>query len=366
MTPEVLSALRRIVDELGADAGVLVRLSADGSAVVTSSTMAPAVRVGDDWADPGPLGGTGGGPQLVVEPERLAALVPTAARPVLGAPVTAALVAPVADTLSRLVLLYARSSPPPDVIGRLEAGSFARFALLAPLLDAQVQAEEAASRLRTVVAALDQAIVFTATGGGGASINVAAAQLLGLRPGWVDPAALTDALRALRDRAVDPVVLAAELDRILADPTASGARLGVDPARRAVAPEGDHPARRRRDRPRADLGVRRHLRRDGARRERAPGRSRPGRERAALPAARRERVGRGGARETPRAAWSGCPPRSPPPWAGRRPTWSGVRSATSSTPTTWPRSSPARSGSAVASPSPSRRDCAPREVTTAG
>ena len=146
--------------------------------------------------------------------------MPAAARLGLPAPVTAALVAPVADTMSRIVLLWVQSRLPPDVVGALESGAFDRFTLLAPVLDAQVQAEEAASRLRAVVSALDQAVVLTATGSGPASVNDAAAQLLGLPPGSVDTEVLSDAMRSLRDRAVDPAGLTAEADRLLATSTA--------------------------------------------------------------------------------------------------------------------------------------------------
>ena len=47
--------------------------------------------------------------------------------------------------MSRIVLLWAQSRRPPDVVGALESGAFDRFTLLAPVLDAQVQAEEAAA-----------------------------------------------------------------------------------------------------------------------------------------------------------------------------------------------------------------------------
>jgi PAS domain S-box-containing protein len=211
VTPEVLEALRQIVAEIGADAGVLVRLAPTGSGVVMSSTLSPAVTVGDIWGAPA---------ELAADPDRLAVLVPEAARPGFPAPVTAALVAPVAGTKSRIVLLWAQSRLPPDVVGALESGAFALFTLLAPVLDAQVQAEEAASRLRAVVSALDQAVVLTATGSGPASVNDAAAQLLGLPTGSIDTEVLSDAMRALRDRAVDPTGLTAETDRLLASSAA--------------------------------------------------------------------------------------------------------------------------------------------------
>ena len=219
MTPEVLAALRRIVDEVGADAGVLVRLAPSGAGVVTSSTLVPAVVVGDAWGAAGALEGAQVAPELALEPARLRDLVPPAAQAALPAPLTAALVAPLADTMSRIVLLWAQSSLPDDVVGQLGSGSFHRFSLLAPLLDAQVQAQEAASRLRAVVAALDQAVVLTATGSGVVEVNGAAAGLLGLRRNTLEPAELSVAMRALRGRAVDPASLDAEAERLLTSPT---------------------------------------------------------------------------------------------------------------------------------------------------
>jgi PAS domain S-box-containing protein len=219
MTPEVLGALRRMLDELDADAGVVVRLAPSGSGVVASSTL-PPVRIGDAWGPPGALGGEDGRPELVVEADRLAVIVPTAARLAMPDPVTAALVVPLAETMSCIVLLWATSMVPPDVLGKLESGAFRRFVLLAPLLDAQIQVQEAATRLWAVVAALGQAVVVTATGGGTATVNVAAGQLLGLRPGTVDATDLSDALDDLRGRATDPSALAVEAHRLLASPTA--------------------------------------------------------------------------------------------------------------------------------------------------
>ena len=105
------------------------------------------------------------------------------------------------------------------MVRRLQSGSFHRFSLLAPLLDAQVQAEEAASRLRAVVAALDQAVVFTGTGGAGVASTSRRRRCWGWRPCRPAPTA-RDALRALRDRAVHPAALAAETARLLLDPAA--------------------------------------------------------------------------------------------------------------------------------------------------
>ena len=82
-----------------------------------------------------------------------------------------------------------------------------------------MQAQEAASRLRTVVAALDQAVVLTATGSGVVEVNGAAAGLLGLRRNTLEPAELSVAMRALRGRAVDPASLDAEAERLLTSPT---------------------------------------------------------------------------------------------------------------------------------------------------
>ncbi len=220
MTPEVLDALRRIVAVVGADAGALLRMGASGTAVVASSTLAPHVTVGDAWGAPGVLRGRQDGPELVLDADRLSALVPTAARSALPAAVTAVLLAPLAETRSRLVLLWAQTPVPDDVIDEVESGSSRRLALLAPLLDAQVLAREAASRLNAVVAALDQAVVLTSAGGGTVEVNAAAEMLLGVRRESVDAGELSKAMRALRARAVDPAALEGEAERLLASPDA--------------------------------------------------------------------------------------------------------------------------------------------------
>ena len=218
MTPEVLDALRRIVAVVGADAGALVRLGASGTAVVTSSTLSPHVTVGDAWGALGALGDAQDGPELVLDADRLPDLVPTAARSALPAAVTAVLVAPLAETTLRLVLLWAQSPVPDDVIDEVEVGSSRRFTLLAPLLDAQVQAQEAASLLRAVVGSLEQAVVLTDTGNGTVGVNAAAAMLLGLQQESVGIGELSEAMRALRARAVDPVALEGEAERLLVSP----------------------------------------------------------------------------------------------------------------------------------------------------
>ncbi|MFN8158910.1 MAG: PAS domain S-box protein [Candidatus Nanopelagicales bacterium] len=218
MTPEVVAALRTIIAELGADAGFLVRVGPRGAAAVTSSTLKDAVDVGDPWGAPGALDAAG--LDVITDERDFAGLVPTAVRLRLDAPLSAVLVAPVAETQSRIVIVWASLPVPADARERLASGSFSRFVLLAPLLDAQVQAQEAARRLEAVVGSLDQAVVVVDDDAGWADVNAAAARLLGVPVGPVDPEQIASALRDLRARAVDQRALDEESERVLDDPHA--------------------------------------------------------------------------------------------------------------------------------------------------
>ena len=219
MTPEGVVALRRIVAELGADAGVLLRLTPSGACVVTSSTLGPELGVDDVWASPGSLSDTDLQPELVVDPDRLVRLVPAGVLRALGAEPSAALVAPLADTTLRIILLWTAAPPPLDIASAMESEAVHRFTELAPLFDAQARAHESATRLRAVASALDQAVVVTVAGDVLANVNAAAARLLGLPEGHVDGTALATAMRALRERAIDPDALGVEVARLRESPT---------------------------------------------------------------------------------------------------------------------------------------------------
>ena len=147
MTPEGVVALRRIVAELGADAGVLLRLTPSGACVVTSSTLGPELGVDDVWASPGSLSDTDLQPELVVDPDRLVRLVPAGVLRALGAEPSAALVAPLADTTLRIILLWTPAPPQLDIASAMESEAVHRFTELAPLFDAQARAHESATRL---------------------------------------------------------------------------------------------------------------------------------------------------------------------------------------------------------------------------
>ena len=220
MTPEVLAALRQIVAELGADAAVLLRLTGSGACVVVSSTLGPALRVDDLWGSAGLLGDPDLRPELVTDMDRLAQLVPAGVLQALAVEPTATLVAPVEGGTLRVVLCWRATPPPADVTSTLESEAMRRFTALAPLLDAQVRAHESATRLRAVVSALDQAVVVTVAGDIMANINAAAARLLGLPAGHVDGTTLATAMRALRERAVDPDALGVEVSLLRESPTA--------------------------------------------------------------------------------------------------------------------------------------------------
>ena len=220
MTPEVLAALGRVVAELGADAAVLLRLTGSGTCVVVSSTLGPALGVDDLWGSAGLLGDPDLRPELVTDMDRLAQLVPAGVLRALAVEPTATLVAPVEGGALRIVLHWRATPPPADVISTMESEAMRRFTALAPLLDAQVRAHESATRLRAVVSALDQAVVVTVAGDIVANINAAAARLLGLPAGHVDGTTLATAMRALRERAVDPDALGVEVSRLRESPTA--------------------------------------------------------------------------------------------------------------------------------------------------
>ncbi len=218
MTPEVVEALRTIVEELDADAGFLVRVGRLGNTAVTSSTLKEAIDVGDSWGAAGALDPAG--TEVVTDESEMAGLVPTAVRLALHAPLRAVLAAPVAETRSRIVLVWAAREVPVGARDRLASGSFSRFELLAPLLDAQVQAQEAARRLEAVVGSLDQAVIVVDADTGWTDVNAAAAQLLGVPAGAVDAEVLAHAMGRLRARAVEPAALEAEAERVLDDPHA--------------------------------------------------------------------------------------------------------------------------------------------------
>jgi PAS domain S-box-containing protein len=218
MTPEVVAALRTIIAELEADAGFLVRVGPGGSAAVTSSTLKGAVDVGDPWGAPGALDAAG--LEVLTDDRDFAGLVPTSVRLGLDAPVRAVLVAPVADTRSRIVVVWAGNEVPEGARDLLASGAFARFVLLAPLLDAQVQAQEAARRLEAVVGSLDQSVVVVDDDAAWTDVNAAAAMLLGVPAGAVEAEVLASAMADLRARAVDPAAIDAEAERVLGDPHA--------------------------------------------------------------------------------------------------------------------------------------------------
>ncbi len=267
MTPEVLAALRRIVAELSADAGVLLRLTPYGECVVTSSTLVSAIGVEDVWSSAGPLSDSNLQPELVTDPDRLAQLVPTGVLHALGVEPPAALVAPVADSALRIVLFWSQAQAPVDVTSAMHSEAMRQFEALAPLLDAQVQARVGEQRLRAVATALDQAIVVTVRGDVRANLNAAAARLLSLQPGPVDGESLSTAMRSLGQRSIDPEALAAEIARVQHVADGGRARLGVAPEGLPVTPARHQ--RPRGDRPpgRPGMGLRRCLDRDGAQRE---------------------------------------------------------------------------------------------------
>ncbi len=219
MTPEVLAALHRIVAELGADAGLVLRLTPSGASVVTLSTFGPALGVDDVWGPPGSLSEADERPELVLDLDRLGRLVPAGALRALGAEPAAALVAPLADTTVRIIVLWTGAPPQLDIASVMESEAVRRFTVLAPLLDAQVRAHESATRLRAVASALDQAVVVTVAGDVLANVNAAAARLLGLPAGHVDGTTLATAMRSLRARAIDPEALGVEVARLLESPT---------------------------------------------------------------------------------------------------------------------------------------------------
>ena len=158
-------------------------------------------------------------PELLLDPDRLAELVPAGVLRALAVEPTAALVAPVGDGALRMILFWSRMAAPVDVTSTMQSEALRQFAALAPLLDAQVRARESATRLRAVVSALDQAVVVTVAGDVMANVNAAAARLLGLEPGSVDGSTLATAMRALRERAVDPDTLGVEVSRLRRSPT---------------------------------------------------------------------------------------------------------------------------------------------------
>ncbi len=220
MTPEVLAALRRVVEELGADAGVLLRLTGSGACVVVCSTLGPALGVDDIWGSAELLSDPDLRPQLVNDPDRLARVVPAGVLRSLPAEPPAALVAPVADRALRIVLLWSQMPAPVDVTSVMTSEAIRQFEALAPLLAAQAQARVGEMRLRAVATALDQAIVVTVAGDVRANLNAAAARLLGLQPGPVDGESLSTALRSLGQRSVDPEALDAGIARLRQSPTA--------------------------------------------------------------------------------------------------------------------------------------------------
>jgi PAS domain S-box-containing protein len=218
VTPEVLAALRIIVADVGADAGALVRLTGSGRAIVTSSTLPGTVGLGDSWVASDRLADEILESVLVTDESAFAQFVPTAFRLALPGDITGVLVASVSGTPSRMVLVWCRDAPPADAVARLRAGAFEGFSMLAPLLDAQVEALSSAARLQAVVSSLEQAVVVVDGSGRSGEVNAAAATLLGLREGAVPADQLAAAMRELRNRSTSPAEVAERAEQLLTDP----------------------------------------------------------------------------------------------------------------------------------------------------
>jgi PAS domain S-box-containing protein len=219
VTPEVLAALRTIVADVGADAGALVRIEGPGRAIVTSSTLRGAVSLGESWVAADLLADEDLPTTLVTDHAQFGQFVPTGFRLALPADIRGVVVASVVGTPTRVVLVWCLADPPPDAVARLESGAFEGFTMLAPLLDAQVQAQSAAARLRAVVGSLEQAVVVIDGAGQTGEVNAAAAALLGLDEGTVPADRLTASMRELRRRSTRPAEIEARAERLLNDPT---------------------------------------------------------------------------------------------------------------------------------------------------
>lgn len=183
--------------------------------VVLLAMPADTLPAGTPWPrSPIPRG------TVVREAAPLAAALPTSIRLALPRPPRAVLVVPIAGTTSELVAAWWSASPDErDAPRRCEAS----LALLGPRIAAWERQEAAlleARRHEQALSTLEEAVVTMDLLRETASVNAAAAQLLGLRRGQVPSHEVSEALQRLQDRATDRAVVRAVMMRLLTEPDA--------------------------------------------------------------------------------------------------------------------------------------------------
>lgn len=199
--PDALEALRV---RSGAEAILVLATEVIGSRVVAVAPDRLALP-GDQW--PAAAGGHEGRGEVLVGAGPVAMVLPVVFRLGLLAPPMAVLRLRV-DADAELVAVWAEV-PPELVLVELRAAATTH---LAPLLDglaARQRAETDVARLRAVVGALDQAVVFVDHRAGPGMVNAAAARLLDVDAGPVEADVLAEAMRRLWSRARN----AAEIER---------------------------------------------------------------------------------------------------------------------------------------------------------
>ncbi len=213
-------ALARVVQHVGADGGVLVRVDATGHVMVAASTMRD-VGVGDEWPAAPELTDDGlVDMQLVTDRSAVAAMLPVQARLAFDRPVTGVLMIPLPESRTRLLLVFCSELPADRSLPGVDSEALQTFISVAPLLEAHARAQASTARLEAVVGALEHAVLVAGDAGGIAEANAAAAALLGIPIGQVHAEVAADALHALRARSTHADELEVRAASLIADPNA--------------------------------------------------------------------------------------------------------------------------------------------------
>ncbi|MDP2289532.1 MAG: PAS domain S-box protein [Actinomycetota bacterium] len=200
MSALTATSLRSICDAVEANAALLWRVSAVDRGLAVSCTPVGLVQLGAEH----PLPTNVSEPALVSDPGQMSSLLPTSARLALAGRQNAVACVPVTRGDYQLVVIWADQSPGPNAMEYLLGPACEALAADVARTEAAERSLAAQVRLEAVISALDQAVVIVSGEAGLGEVNAAAASLLDLRVGYVQPDVLAFALGALRRRALDP------------------------------------------------------------------------------------------------------------------------------------------------------------------
>ncbi|QGF23076.1 PAS domain-containing protein [Raineyella fluvialis] len=203
MTSTIRASLDLVATALRCDVVVFWRITGPGAGTVLDSTVT-GLAFGAPWLPaPGDAPGTAPGGRLVVDPALFAALLPTAVRLDLAAPLTGVAWSCLDGTDHRVTVGWAGRPPPPDVPALLAGLQGQRLAETLTLLESSRRETGRAARLSELVATLDQAVALVSLDGTPGIVNAEGAKLLGVPAGEVPAARLAAALETLRARSLE-------------------------------------------------------------------------------------------------------------------------------------------------------------------